>query len=463
MNEIVYIIAERSGYFLGKYLGWLIYPYLVILKGGAWNIQQSFEGLGLVSSNFVEQDAQGQVVSSYWSPGEAMLPILVVLWILLLVLAFLYITTGYVLARKKGALVALSILLLPGLLVLQGWWPLISLVPDSFVIGGSGVLGSGWGMLTLVGLGLVAGWCGVLVLIDLLPIGDGFGHVYDHVWYAAALLAGIFFVFDSQANRHVQSLQESSRDTQRASAYLLKQAERYESWCAQNRLGESLSCRWASSVQQTLLDYSAEDPAVFVVTGPHAAADMYQINGRRLTPEQITSLRNEIATYNEDMCPVTRINDRVSVMPPSSSRCLRTPIQFCASFPERLDGRDVRHDAFNPASLASECVVSTLVAFRDQQEKLLTQVNDDRRSKHYRWIYYVLFSIVIGGKIALATAKTAGLNKRTPTERRRSLHWVSRLWQISWRGLQIIWWVIAGSAAICVALLRFAMPRSGKR
>lgn len=130
---------------------------------------------------------------------------------------------------------------------------------------------------------------------------------------------------------------------------------------------------------------------------------------------------------------------------------------------ERLDGRDVRHDAFNPASLASECVVSTLVAFRDRQEKLLTQVNDDRRSKHYRWIYYVLFSIVIGGKIALATAKTVGLNKRTPTERRRSMHWVSRLWQISWRGLQIIWWVIAGSVAICVALLRFAMPRSGKR
>ncbi|MBU9297808.1 hypothetical protein C6P74_30375 [Burkholderia multivorans] len=463
MDQIAYVMAEKSGYFIGKYLGWLIYPYLVILKGGAWNLQQGLEGLGLVSSNFVEQDTQGHIVSSYWSPGEAMLPILAMLWMFLLVLALFCLTAGYVLGRKRGVLVALLILILPGLLVLLGWWPAISLAPDSFVISGSGVLGSGWGMLALVGLGLVAGWCGVLVLLDLLSIGDGFGHVYDHVWYAAALLAGIFFVADSQSNRHVQSLQESSHDAQNASAYLLKQAERYESWCVQSGHSDRLSCRWASSVQQSLLDYSTYAPAVFVAVGPLAAADMYKINGQRLTAEQITSLRKEIAMRNEDMCPVTRLNDRFSRLPPPSSRCLSTPIQFCDALPDKLDGRDITRDALNPAWFASECVVATLVASRGRQEQLLAKVKDDLRSRHFRWIYYVLFSIVVGGKIALATAKSVGMSKRSPLEKRRSLHFIHRIFQVGWKWLKFVWHMVAGGMSICFALLRFAVPRGGKR
>ncbi|OXJ08741.1 hypothetical protein [Burkholderia sp. AU6039] len=463
MDHIAYVVAEQLGYFLGKYLGWLIYPYYVILKGGAWNIQQSLEGLGLASSNIVEQNAQGQIVSSYWSPGEAMLPILAMLWIFLLVLALLYVTTGYVLGRKKGAFLALSILVLPGLLVLLGWWPAVSFAPDSFVISGSGVLGSGWGMLALVGLGLVAGWCGVLVLADLLSLGDGFGHVYDHVWYAAALLAGIFFVADSQSNRHAQSLQEHSRDMQQASTYLLKQAERYESWCEQSGQGDRLSCRWASSVQQTLLDYSTYVPAVFAKVGPLDAADLYRINGQHLTAEQITALRTEIATRNEGMCPITRINDQVSRLPLPSSRCLVTPIAFCSAFPDKLDGRDIRHEALNPTWFASECVVAALVASRSQQEKLLAKIKDDQRAKHYRWIYYILFSVVVGGKIALTTAKSFGMNKRLPPEKRRSLHFMRRLFQVTLKGLRNIWRMFAGIVSICVALLRFAVPRGGKR
>jgi hypothetical protein len=58
---------------------------------------------------------------------------------------------------------------------------------------------------------MIAGWCAMLVFIDIVRAGDKFWHVYDHVWYAAGLLAGIFFVADSQVSEHARSLQESSR------------------------------------------------------------------------------------------------------------------------------------------------------------------------------------------------------------------------------------------------------------
>ena len=50
-----------------------IKPYIQMFYGAAYNIQQSLEGYGLSSSNFLEFDGSGKIVESYWSPAQAAL------------------------------------------------------------------------------------------------------------------------------------------------------------------------------------------------------------------------------------------------------------------------------------------------------------------------------------------------------------------------------------------------------
>jgi hypothetical protein len=81
-----------------------LYPYVSILHGAAWNIQQNMEGLGIASSNVVQRDPHGHVVSSYWSPAQATIPLLGMLALCSLALAVLFVLSGYVLGRKRGAI-----------------------------------------------------------------------------------------------------------------------------------------------------------------------------------------------------------------------------------------------------------------------------------------------------------------------------------------------------------------------
>lgn len=200
----------------------LLSPYIVVLQGAAWNLQQSLEGLGVISSNYIVRDPQGMIVSSYWSPAQSVAVILGLLFIALVVFACAFLVAGYVISRKTGAAISLGLLLVPAVLNVLGIWPFFSAVPDSFVLGGTGVLGAGYGMACLMLLGVLGGWCVAIIFTDLVRIRDRFWHLYDHFWVIAGLLAGIFFVADSQVSRHATELQATSTEVKQASAYLLR-------------------------------------------------------------------------------------------------------------------------------------------------------------------------------------------------------------------------------------------------
>jgi hypothetical protein len=67
-----------------------LYPYFSLIYGASWNVQQSLEGMGVRSSSFVEYDAAGHIVSSYWSPAQALLPILGLLSLLSIFLSIAF-------------------------------------------------------------------------------------------------------------------------------------------------------------------------------------------------------------------------------------------------------------------------------------------------------------------------------------------------------------------------------------
>ncbi|WP_148212681.1 hypothetical protein [Hahella chejuensis] len=137
-----------------------IKPYIQMFYGAAYNIQQSLEGYGLSSSNFLEFDGSGKIVESYWSPAQAALvPAFFITAYFVFVLLPLALSAGYVLNRRKGAIFSLGILMLPGILNLIGWWPSINFAPEEFTISGTGVMGEAFGYLPLLIVGLITGWC----------------------------------------------------------------------------------------------------------------------------------------------------------------------------------------------------------------------------------------------------------------------------------------------------------------
>lgn len=397
-----------------------IKPYIQMFYGAAYNIQQSLEGYGLSSSNFLEFDGSGKIVESYWSPAQAALvPAFFITVYFVFVLLPLAISAGYVLNRRKGALFSLGILMLPGILNLIGWWPSINFAPEEFTISGAGVMGEAFGYLPLLVVGLITGWCLTVIIYDSFTLSDKFRNVYDHLWYCSAIAAGLFFIADSSVNKHQQDLAMESEFSKQASAYLARQLRDYHRFCIEKDITGSDSCAWASNVQQTLTDYIYSDPVIFVEFGPKETSDIYFpfLNG--VNSKDALKIRGEIRAYNELKCPVRQLSSTTRQYSKSSTVCERVPANFCRSFPEPPNGFVNESIALQTVALASECIVPTLVRSRSIQEGLVSKVKSDLRSRHLRWLYFLLFSLVAGGKIANATTKLASFDSRPASERRR--------------------------------------------
>jgi hypothetical protein len=225
----------------------------------------------------------------------------------------------------------------------------------------------------------------------------------------------VFFVADAGVGEHTKELAESQSISRQASNYLARQTGAYAAWCEHQRISSS-SCRWASDVQQTLLDYASANVAIFTEFGPHTSADIYARFRQPLPPQEVIAIRREIVAYNAAKCPVKQLAPGIAQLAPPSTVCLGTPPMYCTAFADPLDGKMDQENIVRTTALASECIIPTLVRLREQQQKLLALTIEDKRSKHYRWLYYGFFSLVVGGKIATSTMKLFSMGSRSQTE-----------------------------------------------
>lgn len=210
----------------------------------------------------------------------------------------------------RGVALVFALLAVPGLLNVAGLWPQINYLPGSFYIG-SGSLGSPLGFVPLLILSLLTGWCITVIVYDSLNLTDRFRGYYDHLWYATALLAGVFFVADSVGTRHASNLAEENRISRAASSYLLNQVRSYDQFCKTEGLAEMSSCIWASDVQQTLNEYAAYGVDAFHQFGPAESAETYSGIRRSVPEKEIIQIRKEIERYNRTVCPVEDLGDGV--------------------------------------------------------------------------------------------------------------------------------------------------------
>lgn len=366
---------------------------------------------------------------SVFDPGSKVNVIFALLIFFAILLFSLLLLTGFVISGGKGVLAMATVCAIPGILSIAGYWPTQYFIFDRYVMGGNGAIGGGFAMLALTLPCMVMGWGIGIILIDLFPINDRFWHLFDHLWIAVALLAGagIFFSADSEFKAHQDELDQSSRTVQRASSYLLSQIYAYEHWCQSNGQHNSASCTWASDIQNKLIDYSWYPPKLFVEFGPRTTSALYGYYGQQKTHEDIDQIRSEIAHYNDVACPIIHISEGVSQLARPSSQCQSPPAFFCTALPSQLKRG---YDDTETLALASECIFSSLVTWRNNQEKLQLKVDEDKRAKYWRWVYYLFFSILIGLKIASSTDKFAGISKREKTQKRKALKAIFRLIRI---------------------------------
>jgi hypothetical protein len=423
-------------------------PYILFLRGATYNIAQTITGLKPRPLTFVIGGAGPRLDLGYFVPIEVVASILLLYSFLLV---GLIVGAAYVWGRWRGVLIALFLLALPGFAVMVDLWPNIRFQPETIVLGGTGTLGSPWGMFPLISMGLLTGWSLVLILTDSFGFRDNFRNGYDHLWYAMAILAGIFFVADADISAVVQELQEENQSARQASAYLLQQVRTYDLQCQQLRQGRrrsgarslppmgTVACAWTSDVQQRLNEYATMGARLFPTIGPKSSSDIYSPFGYEISPQQILTLRYELQAYNDSRCPVKVVDERWRQGPRPSATCQRPPSRFCASYPEPLDGHVNEDVIIRAVAIASECVIPSLVASRARQEKLSAVVADQVRTKHYRWLFFIGFSLIVGGKVANATSRAIELDKRPEQEKRRifKLLWSVGLGAKKWVGLLI--------------------------
>lgn len=186
--------------------------------GAAYNIQQTIESAGIGSSHFLIKDGAGHVTNSYWSPAEAMVVPLGALLLYCLLLSLCCCAAGYALARKKGLIIVSLSLCLPGVLSLIGYWPTVNFMPEIYYINNGGALGSPYGIAALATIALLSGWTAVVIATDIFGLQDRFRHLYDHLWYSIAILAGLFFVADAGTSQVTRELHDTTKHMQQARA-----------------------------------------------------------------------------------------------------------------------------------------------------------------------------------------------------------------------------------------------------
>lgn len=396
-----------------------IRPYVDFFASAAYNLQQTLEGYGLASSLFYIRDETGKITDSYWSPSEAIvLPFLEILGYFVLLLPFL-ILASYVAARWKGIILLIVLLLLPGALSVLGYWPRFSGIPDGYVVGGLGVLGSPLGIIPLLILGLLTGWTVSILAHDTFALTKRYKDIYDHVWYCLALSTAVFFVANTVQARNSEELTRLNTNFKDASQYLLNQIYDYKEYCQHEIPHSPLACNWASNITHFLNIHAESNPKSVKIFGPESSKAFYRQGTRDLTDQQILEIRVEFQRYNQERCPTRTVNDRVRVLSPDSKSCRVPPARLCSGLKDSGAGLIDEHFIAHRVAIASECIIPMLVREKFLQDKQLELVDEDKRHLHHRWLFFIAFSVLVGGKVANATASALNFPSRVTGDRFR--------------------------------------------
>lgn len=234
-------------------------------------------------------------------------------------------------------------------------------------------------------------------MYDNLLLSEKFRQSYNLLWYSFAILTGAFYVSGVEHSRDIYSFYNENRVTQKASSFLRNQLTTLSQFCKNEHFRKEFEflCEQSPYLLHTLLEYENCDPAVYHSVGPRTIQEVYG-HWKQISDEKIHRFRTEARAYNDKECPVVEEGDGWKLYT-SSEVCIITPSSFCRTSPS-LSSKFVGDDApERPLALVTECILSTLISSRERQEKLNQILDASSKHKHKRWLFYIAFSIIIGG------------------------------------------------------------------
>ncbi|MCH4289201.1 MULTISPECIES: hypothetical protein [Enterobacter cloacae complex] len=369
----------------------------------------------VISTNFVETNAQGILLSSYWSPNKVAVALggcFLELFILLLPFVFL---SSWILARKKGLIICFVLLIAPGLLSLCHLFPAIQWLPLTYEIGGTGATGNAAGLASLSFIGLLCGWILAIIISDVFATGEKFRQWTDIFLILTAVGNGIFWVSDREVAVGKTAYEETITDINDAAKYLLVQVKDYSRMCDNSGLYEMSSCQWASYIQETLENIASTKSSVIEYVIPENIDTFYKIPEYYNNQVSQDKIRQEFQDYNKKLCPNKALSKTITRLPPPSRWCQTPPPAYCNAIQEGKFKTGMS-DRF---AVANECVITSLLMYRQVLLKKQARLSLSKYAPHYRWMWFIAMSVFIGGKIANVMTKIGNLENRSITEKHR--------------------------------------------
>jgi len=391
------------------------YPYIMLCYSAGYALLQTLDGMGLISTNFIEMSTEGVLLSSYWSPNKVAVVLgdsIFGFFILLLPFIFL---SSWILARKKGLIISFVLLITPGLLSLCHLLPAIQWLPLTYAIGGTGVTGNAVGLASLSFIGLLCGWILAIIISDIFATGEKFRQWTDIFLLLTAVGNGIFWVSDREVAGDKTAYEETITDINDAAKYLLVQVKNYSRMCDNSGLYEMSSCQWASYIQETLENIASTKSSVIEYVMPENLDTFYRIPeyyGNHVSPDKI---RQEFQNYNKKLCPNRTLSKAITQLPSPSRWCQTPPPAYCNAIQEGKYKTGMS-DRF---AVANECVTTSLLRYRQVLLKEQARLSLSKNAPHYRWMWFIAMSFLIGGKIANVMTKIGNVENRLITEKHR--------------------------------------------
>ncbi|MBO4153667.1 hypothetical protein J5624_16435 [Enterobacter kobei] len=391
------------------------YPYIMLCYSAGYALLQTLDGMRVISTNFVETNAQGILLSSYWSPNKVAVALggcFLELFILLLPFVFL---SSWILARKKGLIICFVLLIAPGLLSLCHLFPAIQWLPLTYEIGGTGATGNAAGLASLSFIGLLCGWILAIIISDVFATGEKLRQWTDIFLILTAVGNGIFWVSDREVAVGKTAYEEIITDINDAAKYLLVQVKDYSRMCDNSGLSEMSSCQWASYIQETLENIASTKSSVIEYVIPENIDTFYKIPEYYNNQVSQDKIRQEFQDYNKKLCPNKALSKTITRLPPPSRWCQTPPPAYCNAIQEGKFKTGMS-DRF---AVANECVITSLLIYRQVLLKKQARLSLSKNAPHYRWMWFIAMSVFIGGKIANVMTKIGNLENRSITEKHR--------------------------------------------
>ena len=391
------------------------YPYIMLCYSAGYALLQTLDGMGVISTNFVEMNAQGALLSSYWSPNKVAVVLggcFLELFILLLPFVFL---SSWILARKKGLIICFVLLITPGLLSLCHLLPAIQWLPLTYEIGGTGATGNAAGLGSLSFIGLLSGWILAVIISDIFATGEKFRQWTDIFLILTAVGNGLFWVSDREVTVGKTAYEKTITEINDAAKYLLFQVKDYSRMCDNNGLTEMSSCQWASYIQETLENIASTKSSVIEYVIPENLDTFYRIPeyySNQVSPDKI---RQEFQDFNKKLCPNKSLSKTITQLPSPSRWCQTPPPAYCNAIQEGKYKTGMS-DRF---AVANECVTTSLLRYRQVLLKEQARLSLSKNAPHYRWMWFIAMSFFIGGKIANVMTKIGNVENRLITEKHR--------------------------------------------